>query len=68
MEIVLSQPAPPPQCDSSPRRLPAIGTGLDETGVLRAETQLMEREENFPLQAPDGCTSPDLIYIKQTSG
>ena len=30
MKIALSQPAPPPQCDSSPRRLPAIGTGSDE--------------------------------------
>ena len=29
MEIVLSQPAPPLQCDSLPRRLPAIDTGSD---------------------------------------
>ena len=67
MEIVLSQPAPPPQCDPSPQRLPAvdtgseepgaprrlpvIGTGSDELGVSRAETQSTEREEMFPLQA-----------------
>ena len=67
MEIVLSQPAPPPQCDPSPRRLPAvdtgseeprtprrspaIGTGSDEPRVSRAETQSTEREESVPLQA-----------------
>ena len=61
MEIVLSQPEPPPQCNPSPRRLPAvdtgseqpgtprrspaIGTGSDEPGVSRAETQSTEREE-----------------------
>ena len=55
MEVVLSQSAPPPQYESSPRRLPAvdmgsdepgtprrsptIGTGSDEHGVSRAETQ-----------------------------
>ena len=27
MEIVLSQPEPPPQCDASPQRLPAVDTG-----------------------------------------
>ena len=63
MEIVLSQPEPPSQCDPSPRRLPvvdtrpeepetprrssAIGTGSDEPGVSRAK----ERDEKFPLQA-----------------
>ena len=26
MEIVLSQPEPPPQCDASPQRLPAVST------------------------------------------
>ena len=67
MKIVLSQPAPPPQYDPSPRRLPAaetgseepgtpqrssaIGTGSDEPGVLRAETQSTGREGIFPLQA-----------------
>ena len=33
VEIILWQPSPPPQCDSSPRRSPAIGTGPDEPGV-----------------------------------
>ena len=50
MEIVLSQPAPPPQCDSSPRRSLAVGTGSDEPGLSRAETQSTEREGMFPLQ------------------
>ena len=66
MEIVLSQLAPP-QCDSSPRwlpavdtgsdepgtprRVPAIGTGSDEPGVSRAESRATEREGIFPLQA-----------------
>ena len=69
MEIILSQPEPPPQCDPSPRRLlavdseseehgmprgsPAIGTGSDEPGVSRAETST-EREEIVPLQASVG--------------
>ena len=64
MEIVLSQPAPPPQCDSSPRRMSAVGTGLDEIGVPRAETQSMEREKIFLFKPTvDGflhiCTSPE---------
>ena len=66
MEIVLSQPEPPLQCDTSPRRLPgvdtgseepgspqrlpAIGTGSNEPGVSRAETST-ETEEIVPLQA-----------------
>ena len=45
MEILLSKPATPPQCDSSPRRSSAVGTGLDEPGALRAETQSTEKEE-----------------------
>ena len=60
MEIVFSQPAPPPQFDSSPRLSLAVGTGLDEPGVPRAETQSTERKWFFPLQASlDGCTSLD---------
>ena len=39
LEILLSQPAPPPQCDSSPRRLPAVGTGLKEPRTPHTETQ-----------------------------
>ena len=35
MEIVFSQPAPRPQCDPSPRRLPAVGTGSEEPRTLR---------------------------------
>ena len=62
IEIVLSHPAPPPQCDPSPRRLPAVdtgseepgtprgspanGTGSDEPGVSRAEPQSRERGES----------------------
>ena len=64
MEIVLSQPTPPPQCGSSPRRSPVVGTVSDEPGVSRAETQSTERELFFPLQASvdgflQGCTSLD---------
>ena len=49
----------------TPRRSPAIGTGSDESGVSRAETQSTEREEIVPLQASvDGflrfnCTSSE---------
>ena len=35
MDIVLSQPEPPPQCDTSPRRLPAVDTGSEEPGTPR---------------------------------
>ena len=64
MENLLSQPAPPPQCGSSPRllpaidtgsgepgtprRLPAIGTGSDEPGVSRAKNRSTEKEGNVP--------------------
>ena len=71
MEIRLSQPAPPPQCDSSPRWSPAVGTGSEEPGLLRAGTQSTEREELFPLQASlDGCMSLDqegTIILLQTN-
>ena len=50
MEIILLQPAPPPLCDSSPRRLPVVGTESDKPGVSRDETQLTQRE-TLPLQA-----------------
>ena len=35
MEIVFSPPEPPPQYDASPRRLPAVDTGLEEPGTPR---------------------------------
>ena len=62
LEITLSQPAPQPQCDPSPRhaavdtgpeepgtppRSPAIGTGLDGPGVSPVETST-EEERHFP--------------------
>ena len=66
MEMILSHPAPRPQCDPSPRRLPAvdtgseepgtprclpaIGTGSDEPGVSRAETST-KTEKIDPVQA-----------------
>ena len=74
VEILLSQPAPPPQYHSSPRQLPAVGTGSDEPGVSRAETQSTERE-GFPLQTSVhvsldvSCTSLDqesAIILLQT--
>ena len=63
-EILLSQPAPPPQCDSSPRRLPAVGTWLNKPGTPHAESQSTERGGIFPLQASinvilDVCTNPE---------
>ena len=64
MEIFLSEPEPPPQCDQStrrlpevdagseepgtPRRSPVIGTESDEPGVSRTEST--ERKYIFPLQ------------------
>ena len=68
MEIVLSQPAPRPQCDPSPRRLPAVDMGSEEPEVSLAETST-ETEEIVPSQASvDGflrfnCSSPEQGYI-----
>ena len=42
-----SQPAPAPQCNSSPRRSPAVGTGSDEPGVPRAETQQATKQDGI---------------------
>ena len=75
IKFVLSQPAPPLQCNSSPRRSPAVGTESDEPGVLRAESQSAKREGIFPFQASvDGflhvsCTSPkqECILLQLTS-
>ena len=51
LEVLLSQPLPPPQYDLSPRRSPAAGTGLDEPGMPHPEMQQMEQEGTFPFQA-----------------
>ena len=63
VETLLSQPAPP-LCDSSPRRLPAVGTWLNEPGTPHAESQPTEREGYFPLQVSVGgflhvCIHPE---------
>ena len=61
--IVISQPAPPPQCDTSPGRLPTVGIGLNESGTPHAQST--EREGIFPPKASVdsfmlvSCTSPD---------
>ena len=39
MKILLSQPAPPPQCDQSSRRSPAVDTGSDKPGMPHAKSQ-----------------------------
>ena len=65
MGIVLSQPAPPPQCGSSPRQAPVVDTESDEPGTPQAESQSTEREGIFPLHASadgiwnDNYTSPE---------
>ena len=66
MEIVLSQPAPPPQDDLSLRWSPAVGTGSQESGLPRAGKHSMERDGIFPIQASlDGCTSPEQGMLLQ---
>ena len=64
MEVALSQSAPRPQCDPSPRRLPAVDTGSEEPGALRrslaintgsdepgvSRAQTTERKQIFPLE------------------
>ena len=76
METVLSQPPPLPRSDSSPRRSPAVGTGSDELGVSRAESQSTARKYIFPLQASvDGFFTSatqarirNIFCFNQTSG
>ena len=64
MENFLSQSAPRPQCDPSPRRLPAIGTESVDPRVSRAETST-ETEEIVLLHASVdvflrfNCSSPE---------
>ena len=45
LEVLLSQPLPPPQHDSSPRRSPAAGTGLDEPGVPQPDAVYKKRSK-----------------------
>ena len=60
MELVLSQPVPPPRCGSSPRLSPAVGTRLDEPELPLAKMQSTKHEDFFFLQASLGdCTSLD---------
>ena len=65
LEILLLQPAPSPQYDLSPRRSPAVGTGLDELEVQYAEMQSTKQEGTSPLQVTASgflhvsCTSPE---------
>ena len=35
MEIILPKPKPPLQCDASPRRLPAVDTGSEDSRTPR---------------------------------
>ena len=64
MKNIISQPTPPPQCDSSPRRLPAVGTGFNEPRTPHAKSQLTEGEILFSRQASVDvffhvCASPE---------
>ena len=54
LEILFSQPPPPPQYDISPGRSHAAGTGLNEPGVPHTVTQQTEQEETFPQSGVDG--------------
>ena len=70
MQVLLSQP---PQCDSSSRRSPAVGTGLGEPEVPRTETQLTEREGMFLFKpvstvAPAWTRRVPPFCFMQTSG
>ena len=47
MKIILSKPAPPQQCGSSPQRSLTVDTGSDEPGTPQAESQSTERELFF---------------------
>ena len=47
MKIVISQPAPPLQCDPSPRRLPAVNAGSEEPGTPR-RSPAIGTESNEP--------------------
>ena len=64
LEILLSQPAPSPQDDFSPRRSPAVGTGLVEPRVRVLRRNKQCRRDCFLFSQCRwflhvNCTSPD---------
>ena len=67
MKIVLSQPAPPPQCDPSPRRLPAVHTGSEEPGTPRRlpAVHTGSEEPGTPRRSPAIGTGSDEPGVSQ---
>ena len=51
IDLLLSQPLPPPQYGQPPRRSPAAGTGTEKPGEPHPEIQQMGRGGTMPLQA-----------------
>ena len=47
LEFIILESSRKPHCDSSPRRSPAAGTGLDEPGVPHATTKQTAQERTF---------------------
>ena len=69
LEILLSEPPLPPQYDISPRRSPAVSTGLDRPGVPQTELQQTEQKETFYFQAGgDDFLHVDCMKISEQEG
>ena len=71
MEIVLSQLEPPPQCDASPRRLPAVDTCSEEPGMPRrlSAVDTWSEEPGTPRRLPaigTGSDEPVLLRAEST--
>ena len=66
MKSAILQPAPSPQDDLSPRRSPAVGTGLNEPGPPHAESQSTDREDIFsPPASLDGVLYVSCLSLEQ---
>ena len=69
LQILLSQPPPPPQHDVSPRRSPAAGTWLDEPGVPHTVMQQTVQEGTFPFHSGvDGFLHVNCTSIPEQEG
>ena len=63
MEIAILQPAPS-QCDSSPRRLPAVDTGSEEPGTLRRSPAIGTRSDEPGVSRAQTTESKDIFPLE----
>ena len=63
MEIILSQPAPRPQCDPSPRRLPAVDTGSEEPGTPQRSPAMGTGLDEPEVSRADTSTEKETLFL-----